>query len=160
MKVRVAIGSHANVERDTSCQLTIPYYVMLRRISIDCDSNRPIRLGSAGLDAPLLEGRRGCRRGEELDQCLCRVNLLRPNLDAAGENRHLLDVRRQRADIVDAGGGYQLAHLLKADLGFAAGDEARDEHTAWGLLELRPDLVGDAHALEHADDIVAARSGG
>ena len=107
----------------------------------------------AGLHAPLLEGRRGCRRGDELHQCLRRVNVLRPNHDAAGENGHVLDVRRQRTDIVDAGGGYQFAHLLKADLGVATGDEGCDEHTGWGLLELRLDLVGDAHALEHADDL-------
>ena len=47
---------------------------------------------------------------------------------SAGRGRH-----------VDTGGGYQLAHLLKADLGFATGDEACDEHTAWSLLELRLD---------------------
>src|SRR5947209_10485572 len=123
-------------------------------------ANRPTWPGSAGLHAHLLESRRGCRRGDELDQCLCRVNLLRSNQDAAGENGHLLDVRRQRTDIVDAGSGYQLAHLLKADLSFATGDEACNEHPGWSLLELRLDLVGDAHALEHADDIVAARSGG
>src|SRR3984893_10634205 len=92
---------------------------------------RPIGLGSAGLHSPLLERRRGCWRGDELDQCLCPGHILRANQDAAGENGHLLDVRWQRTDIVHAGGSYQFAHLLKADLGLATGAEACRENPGW-----------------------------
>ena len=72
----------------------------------------------------------------------------------------MLDVRRQRADIVDTREVRQLAHLLEADLGFAAGDDAADGYPGRGLLELALDLVGDAQALEQADDVDAARAGG
>ena len=70
--------------------------------------------------------------------------------DAAREDRHLLDVGRQRADIIDAGEMRHLADLLDADLDFAAGDDGADEDAGRRLLELRLDLVGDAETLEQA----------
>ena len=72
----------------------------------------------------------------------------------------MLDVRRQRADVVDAGDVEQLADLLETDLGLAARDDLPTGTPGEDLLELRLDLVGDAHALEQAGEIDAARSGG
>src|SRR5262245_25006559 len=115
---------------------------------------------SARLHPSLLEGGRGVRRGEKLDQRLGGVRFLRPGHDAAREHGELLDVGGQWADVVDAGEVRELAHLLEADLRLAAGDDAADEHARWCLLELGLDLVGNAQALEQSDHVNAARAGG
>src|SRR5262249_39967941 len=70
-----------------------------------------------------------------------------------------LHVCGQRPDIVQAREVRQLAHLLEAELNLAVGDDAADEHAGRRLLELALHLVGDAHLLEQADDVVAAWSG-
>src|SRR5262245_15071739 len=80
--------------------------------------------------------------------------------DAARERGELLDVRRQRTDVIDPRKVRQFAHLLEADLGLPAGDDAAHEHARRRLLELVLDRVSDAHALEQADHIDPARTGG
>src|SRR5262245_9831873 len=115
---------------------------------------------SARLHAALFIGGGSIGRGDELDQRLGGVRFLRPGRDAARERRELLDVGGQRADVVDAGEVRELAHLLEADLGLAAGDDAADEHARGRLLELWLDLVGDTQTLEQADHVDAARAGG
>src|SRR5215471_12058011 len=84
--------------------------------------------GSAWVQALRLEGRCRGRRGKELDPRIGRFNVLGADLDAGRKNGDLLDVRRQRADKVDARKIRQLAHLLEADLGFAARHDAADEY--------------------------------
>src|SRR5262245_38422860 len=79
---------------------------------------------SARLHAALLESGGSIGRGDELDQRLGGVRFLRCGHDAARERGELLDVGGQRADVVDAGEVRELAHLLEADLGLAAGDDA------------------------------------
>src|SRR3954464_7611591 len=114
---------------------------------------------SSRLHAPLFEGCSCRRRRDELDERLGAVRILRAHDDAAREHGELLDVRRQRTDVVDSGEVRELAYLLEADFGFTTGNDAPDKHAGRGLLELALDLVGDAHALEQADDIDAAGTG-
>ena len=94
-----------------------------------------------------------------LTSALGAVRFLRAADDAAREHRELLDVRRQRTDVVYPGEMRELAHLLEADLGFAARNDAADKYAGRGLLELALDVVGDAHALEQADDVDPAGAG-
>src|SRR5271167_881168 len=69
-----------------------------------------------------------CRRrgGKKLEQCPGRVGFLGPNRHAAGEYRNFLNFLWQRADQVHARNGQQLADLLEAKLGLAAGDDRAD----------------------------------
>src|SRR5258706_1269765 len=57
----------------------------------------------ARFQSVLLKDRCRGGRGDELDQRLGCVRLLRAGVDACGEHRHPLQVARQRADVVDAG---------------------------------------------------------
>src|SRR3954471_18663342 len=104
------------------------------------------------------DGRRGWR-GEELDERPRRIGLLRARMDTGGEHGHPLQLARQRADEVDAGEMHQLADLLEADLGVAAGDQGADEHAGWRLPELLLDLIRDAELLEHAQHVEPAWAG-
>ena len=70
---------------------------------------------------------------------------------ACRENRDLLDLGRQRPDIVDAGYGQQLADLLEADFGVAPGDDGADA-LALDPLRLALDLVPYAEARESTVD--------
>src|SRR5437899_12823206 len=105
---------------------------------------------SGGLQPVLPDDRCRGRRGDELDERLRRVRLLRAGVDAGREHGHALELARQRADVVDAGEMHQLADLLEADLGLAYRVPGADEYARRGLLELALDLAGDAQFLEHA----------
>ena len=61
-----------------------------------------------------------------------------------GEHRDLLDVRRQRAEIVDALHRKQFAHLLEADIGFAARHHLADRDVRARRDDLGLELVGEA----------------
>src|SRR5262249_57278094 len=82
---------------------------------------------SARLHASLFEGVGRRRRGDELDERLGGVRFLCSGNDAAPEPGELLDVRRQPTDVIVPGGGRQFAHLLKADFGLPARDDASRE---------------------------------
>src|SRR5215813_15259539 len=82
---------------------------------------------SAGIERVLLEDGRGRRRSDEAHQRLGRINFLRPGWNSGRKHGDQLNIRRQRPDVVDARKEAELAHLLEADLGFAAGDDAADE---------------------------------
>src|SRR5258706_13253553 len=56
-------------------------------------------------------------RGEILQQCPRGVGRAGSLVDRGGEHRHLLDIGRQRSEIIDALYGQELADLLEADLG-------------------------------------------
>src|SRR5262249_29154367 len=94
------------------------------------------RAASARIERVLFEDDSGGRCGDEAHQRLGGISLLRPGRNAGGEHRDQLDLGGQRTDIVDAGKEAELAHLLKADLDLAIGDDAADEHAGRGLLEL------------------------
>src|SRR5262245_17486039 len=79
-------------------------------------------------------------------------------MEAAGEHRDVLDVCRQRPDILDAREQQQFADLLEADIDFAAREEVADRDAGRRTLELAFDLIGDAQALEQAFEINAARA--
>src|SRR5947207_1508222 len=104
---------------------------------------------SGGLQAVLPDNRCGGRSGDESDQRLRRVRLLRAGVDSGREHGHALELARQRADVVDAGEMHQLADLLEADLGLAAREtlldversgENRRDLVRCRLLELRHQL--------------------
>src|SRR6266568_6249818 len=97
--------------------------------SLPCDSPRllPLRL----------ENGAGGRRGEELDQRLCRRRVLRAHADAGMEDGVVLQLRGQRPQDFDAGRGHQFVDEDDAELDFASGDElphyrARGSTTAFG----------------------------
>src|SRR2546428_13606231 len=96
---------------------------------------------SARLHPNPLEGSGRCRRRDEVDERFGGIRFLCPGNDAAGKDGELLDLRRQRADVIDAGEVGELAHLLEADLGLPVGDDAADENPGRRLLELVLDLV-------------------
>src|SRR5213076_1353870 len=126
------------------------------------DSDRRSRGGvaglSGGLQAVLPDDRRGGRSGDESEERPGRVRLLRAGVDSGREHGHALELTRQRPDVVDSGEMHQLADLLEADLGLAARDQGADEYAGRGLLELAPDLAGDAQFLEHAEHVDPARA--
>src|SRR5204862_7748530 len=81
-------------------------------------------LDSGRLHAAPADDWRGGGRREEGDEGSRSIRLACVCGDSGREDRELLDIGRQRADVVDAGHGQQLAHLLEADLGLAAGHNA------------------------------------
>src|SRR6267142_1652039 len=111
-----------------------------------------------GLHAFLPQDRAGVRRSEESDQRPGRRRFFCRGVDAARKDRDMLDVGRQRAQIVDAPDGQQLAHLLEADLGFAPRNQLAGLNAGGRLNQPRLQLVGDPHALEQAQQIDAARA--
>src|SRR6266545_1218996 len=100
----------------------------------------PTYLGLAGLHpAPSDDGRR-FGRGEEFRKCLCRVRRRRRRVQASGKHRSVLDVTRQRPEVIDALQVQKLAHLLEAEIGLAARHDLANLHAGRGLLHLVLDL--------------------
>ena len=95
---------------------------------------------------------------EKIDHCPARLGVARIRRNAGDERRDHLDLRRQRADDVDAVNGHQLGHLLNADVGLAAQhDEAGEPRGAAGaVFRLGLHRRGDAELLENLGEMNAA----
>jgi drug/metabolite transporter (DMT)-like permease len=106
------------------------------------------------------DDRRGLRRGEICQERPRRPGICRDGVDGSGEHRRLLDPSGQRAEIVDALHGEQLADLLETDVGIAARHDLADRHVGDGRDDLRPELFGEAPIRDEALDVNAARAGG
>ena len=76
-------------------------------------------------------------------------------MQCAGKHRDLLKLRRQRPNDVDAFHGDELAQLMEADLGLAAGDHLAG-WLALGHLDLGLERVGNAETLEQGPQMKAA----
>src|SRR5476649_941301 len=76
-------------------------------------------------------------------------------MEAGREHGDLLYIRRQRPEKIDTFDGEQFAHLLETDLDLAARNQIAHRRAGWRLLDLRLQLVRDAHALEQAIDFAA-----
>src|SRR6267142_2992229 len=98
----------------------------------------------------------GGRRGEELDQRLCRRRVLRAHADAGMEDGVVLQLRGQRPQDFDAGGDHQLVDEDDAELGLSSGDEFADFDARGGGDGFGFHLFGDADALEQAREVDAA----
>src|SRR5205823_1327910 len=70
-----------------------------------------------------------------------------------------LDLRWKQADDLDARHVHQFAQLLEAELDIALGHERAYGNTRRSLHDVRRDGLGDAPALEQADNVRAARTG-
>src|SRR5512136_1178802 len=114
---------------------------------------------SAGVHSVLLDHGCGSWRREELDQFFRCFRLLRSAMNARRIHRDHLDIRWERAEIIDARSVNQLTDLLKPNLGFTARDDGADSRTGGDLLQLRLDLIGNAHVLEQTYHVVPARPG-
>ena len=111
------------------------------------------RLQTLGLEHAL-----GFRRGEQIDHRPARFRMARIRRNAGDERRDHLDLRRQRADDVDAVDGHQLRHLLDADVGFAAQhDQAGEPRGAAGaVFRFCLHRFGDAELIENFCEMNAA----
>src|SRR6266571_4771723 len=103
-----------------------------------------------------LEHGAGSRRGEELDQRLCRRRVLRAHADAGMEDGVVLQFGWQRPQDFDAGRGHQFVDEDDAELDFSRGDELADFDARGGGDDFRSHLFGDADALEKAREVDAA----
>jgi len=116
--------------------------------------------GLAGVSPRLLplrlEHGAGSRRGEELDQRLCRRRVLRAPADAGMEGGVVLQLGRQGPEDFYAGRGHQFVDEDDAELDFACGDEFPHDRARGGEDGLGLDLSGDSDALEQAREVDAA----
>src|SRR5262249_40936338 len=79
--------------------------------------------------------------------------------DAARKHGDLLNIGRQRSQIVDTSGVNELADLLKPDFRFAASKHFGYRPTGGRLLELRFQLARNAHPLKQTIEVHPARTG-
>ncbi len=105
-----------------------------------------------------LEHGAGSRRGEELDQRLCRRRVLRAHADAGMEDGVVLQLGGQGPEDFDAGRGHQFVDEDDSELDFSSGDELPHHRARGGEHDLRLHLFGDPHALEQAREVDAARA--
>src|SRR5437899_3089766 len=96
------------------------------------------------------------RRGEELDQRLCRRRVLRAHADAGMEDGVVLQCGRQRPQDFDAGGGHQFVDEDDAELDFPRRDELADFDARGGGDDFPLHPFGDADALEQLREVDAA----
>src|SRR5881396_601159 len=123
-----------------------------------------VALGATAQTSPLsprllplrLEHGASSRRGEELDQRLCRRWVLRAHADAGMEDGVVLQFGGQGPQDFDAGGGHQFVDEDDAELDFPRRDEISDFDARGGRDDFRSHLFGDADALEKAREVDAA----
>src|SRR5829696_7905120 len=107
-----------------------------RQAEIRC---RPFRWGwrrsqSTRLHSTLADDRRGLRRSEEFQQRFRRRRFARGRVKGGGKHRDVLDIGRQRSDVLDALVVQKLADLLKAELDLAALQNVGDLYARRRLL--------------------------
>src|SRR5262245_7626669 len=111
---------------------------------------------SARLHPGLADDRRRFRCGEELQECTGGVGRPGRLMHGGGELRHLLDVGRQRSEIIDPFHRQQLAYLLEPDLGVAARNHLADRHVRDRRDDLGLELIGQAPLRDQALNMAAA----
>ena len=122
-----------------------------------CVRDRRGKIRSRRLQTFRLDHAFGGGRGEEFDRGAARSGCWRSS-DAGGEHRGALNIRRQRADDVDAVNRDELRHLLNADIGFAAQDDEAGEPggAAGAVFGFGFHRFGDAKLFEHFGHMRAA----
>src|SRR5215831_4759395 len=103
---------------------------------------------SAWLHAIFPYDRRCSRRPEVNNERLGGDMLLRADADAARKHGDLLNIGGQWPQIVNASGVNELADLLKSYFGLATSNHLGYRPTGGRLLELRFQLVRNAHPLK------------
>ena len=96
------------------------------------------------------------RRGQELEEIARRRALRRIGADACDLHDVVLHLGRQRPDERHALDGEQLADRGDADLRFALGDGLAGQRAARDALELVLQRIGEAEAIDQADEVDAA----
>src|SRR4029077_16102406 len=122
----------------------------------NCGCMAPPRKRSARLLPLRLEHGAGGRRGEELDQRLCRGLVLRAHADAGMEDGVVLQLGRQRPQDFDAGGAHELVEEDDAELDFPRRDELADFDARGGGNDFPFHPFGDPDALEQAREVDSA----
>src|SRR5262245_10601136 len=122
-----------------------------------CCERSPNSLSLSRIETLGLQHRASSGRFQELDECLAGSALAARGAHRRYVGRHQLQLRRKRADELDAFDRAQLADLLDCELGLALDHEFR-EHAARERLALGLHLVGNAEPLADRDEMNAARS--
>src|SRR6266545_5495309 len=113
---------------------------------------RPSQL-SPGLHPAFLDDRARLGRGQEFDQRPGRIRRRRCRMQAGGELREVLDVGRQRPEVVDPLRVEKFADLLESEIDLAPCHDLSNLNAGWSVRYFVLDLIGNAHPLEQLGNI-------